>query len=266
MPDLLDKIPPRERRLIEWAKRKREHKGTLGVLLEGEKLIAEGLSSNLKFETVWATSQAIQSNGLLIERLRNCGCQVVEVSNRIMAGISDMETPPGITAAVHQPLIRMSAPHENWRFIVALFGAQDPGNVGGVMRTAEYFGADEVWLGEKSVDPYSPKVIRGSMGACLRLPVFRGDIAARIDTFKSAGTCVWASVAHGKGDSVIAEAPKRILMIGSESQGLSVRELGLADRIVRIPAKGRGESLNLGVAAGILIYSALASSGKVSGR
>ncbi len=259
MDNTLEKMPPVERRLIEWAKRKRELKGTLGVLLEGEKLITEALNANTKFEMVWISTAVAIIYKSLIERLKNAGCPVSEVSNRAMENISDLETPPGIVAAAHQPLMRFSSSIENWKFIVVLFGAQDPGNVGGVIRTAEYFGADEVWLGPGSVDPYSPKVIRGSMGASLHLPVFRGDIFTRIQKFKAAGAVVWGAVAHGNAEFSIEPAPKRLLLIGSESHGLNERESALADHMIRIPKKGRGESLNLGVAAGILMYSALAS-------
>ncbi len=259
MGNALEKISPLDRRLIDWAKRKRELKGTLGILLEGEKLLIEALNANLRFEAAWVSSSFIPDNKNLFDRLRNKGCSISEVSSRVMASISDLETPPGIVAAAHQPLIRLCEAGENWKFIVALFGAQDPGNTGGVIRTAEYFGADEVWLGLGSVDPYSPKVIRGSMGASLRLPVFRGDIIPKIRQFKSAGAVVWGSVAHGKAEFKLEPAAKRILMIGSESHGLADNEAALADRRVRIVRQGRGESLNLGVAAGILIYDALVS-------
>jgi len=257
MTSILDKMPPIERRLIDWSRRKRELKGTLGILLEGEKLILEALNANIKFEHTWVTVDFARNNRMLLDRVRNVGCPVVEVNDRTMEKISDMETPPGIVVAAHQPLIRLCSSNDNWKFIVVLFGAQDPGNVGGVMRTAEYFGADEVWLGPGSVDPYSPKVIRGSMGAALRLPMFRGDVSEKIKKFKAAGAVVWGSVAHGKAEGAVGMSPKRILLIGSESQGLSDRETSLADRLVRIPNQGRGESLNLGVATGILIYSAV---------
>ena len=259
MTSLLDKMPPVERRLIDWARRKRELKGTLGILLEGEKLIIEALNSNVKFELAWVTPAFTAQNRDLLDRVRNAGCPLVEVSERMMEKISDMETPPGIVLAAHQPLMRLFSSNDNWKFIVVLFGAQDPGNVGGVIRTAEYFGADEVWLGPGSVDPYSPKVIRGSMGAALRLPLFRGDVSEKLKKFKAAGAVIWGSVAHGKAEVGIEAAPKRILLIGSESHGLSDRETALADKLVRIPKYGKGESLNLGVATGILIHSAVAN-------
>jgi TrmH family RNA methyltransferase len=95
------------------------------------------------------------------------------------------------------------------------------------------------------------------MGAALRLPLFRGDVTEKIRKFKSAGAVVWGSVAHGQAEAGIEPSQKRILLIGSESHGLSERETALADRLVRIPQHGKGESLNLGVATGILIYNAV---------
>jgi RNA methyltransferase, TrmH family len=138
-----------------------------------------------------------------------------------------------------------------------LFGAQDPGNVGGVMRTADYFGADEVWLDRSSADPYSPKGLRGSMGAFLRIPVFRGELGPRIQRFREAGASTCAAIAHGEPSTDVESSDRCILMIGNESRGLAGKELELADHKAKIPGAGRSESLNLGVAAGILIYSAL---------
>jgi len=259
MSQALDKLSTAERKILLWARRDRELKGTLGLLLEGEKLTVEALKSNIKSELCWVTENFVYANESLIARIEKTGCPISNVSTRVMEALSGMDTPPGIIMAAHQPLIRLCSPNEKWKFIVVLFGAQDPGNVGGVLRTAEYFGVDEVWLGSGSVDPYSPKVIRGSMGAALRLPIFRGDVPERIKIFRSSGSVVWGSVAHGYAEPVINPAPKRILLIGQESSGLTERELALADKRVRIPKPGRGESLNLGVATGILIYSALGS-------
>jgi len=101
-------------------------------------------------------------------------------------------------------------------------------------------------------------VLRGSMGAAFRIPVLkRGDLLERLRQFRQQDTEIWAAVAHGDNvETKITGSGSRILLIGSESEGLSEKYLELADKQVSIPGARRSESLNLAVAAGILIYSA----------
>lgn len=229
----------------------------MGLLLEGDKIIREALAAGLRLASGWFTPEASAMYPDVIAGLRRAGCSLRPLGIRQMKLISDLETPPGLVVAAYQPALLLKRPTDTYRLIVALFGAQDPGNVGGVIRTADYFGADEVWLDKSSADPYGPKALRGSMGAFLRMPVFRGDLEEQIKRFKGPGVQVWAAVAHGETVSKLPTKGKRILILGSESRGLSERELKLADRLVTISGAGRSESLNLGVAAGILIHQAL---------
>jgi TrmH family RNA methyltransferase len=253
----MDRLPPYDRKLLEWARRRREMLDGSGIMLEGAKLASEALASGLKCERAWVTAGFLSVEEKLITRLEVAGCTIQGVGDSLMSQISDLETPPGLVVAAHQPRHRLCKSEDGWKFIVALLGAQDPGNVGGVIRTADYFGVNEVWLDQSSADPYAPKMVRGSMGAILRMPVYRGRLEERLHAFAKAGAEVWGSVAHGKAESIIADSPKRILLLGSESRGLQESEKRLATRLVRIPSRGKSESLNLGVAAGILIYGAM---------
>ena len=253
-----NKLTPSEKKLLEWGKRKDEIRGGYGLLLEGVKLIEEGIRCGLRFQAVWFTENASIDDDLRSSILQACPSGR-QVGNRLMTTMSDMEAPPGILAVTEQPRIVFKTPTERFRLIVALFGAQDPGNVGGVIRTADYFAADEVWLDQLSADPYSPKGVRGSMGAVLRMPIFRGDLAGRIAEFAGKGAEVWAAVAHGEAARLFPAGRRRILMIGNESKGLSEEEVSLASKLIRIPGSGKTESLNLGVATGILVYLATRS-------
>jgi len=254
-----DRLTRYQRSLVDWAKRKQEENGTLGILLEGDKIIKEALKAGLRLASGWFTIEASAMYPDVIAGLRRAGCSLRPLNPRQMRLISDLETSPGLVVAAYQPSLVLKSPTDPYRLMVALFGAQDPGNVGGVIRTADYFGADEVWLDRVSADPYGPKAIRGSMGAFLRMPVFRGDLEHQIKRFKGAGVEVWAAVSHGENVSKLPSKGKRILMLGSESRGLSAQELKLADKLVTISGAGRSESLNLGVAAGILIHQAMGS-------
>ena len=172
--------------------------------------------------------------------------------------VSDFETPPGIAVVASEPGFIHRKPGDPFSLIVAISLIQDPGNLGGVIRTADYFGADEIWLGRGSVDPYNPKVIRGSMGAIFRMPVLKPEnFKGKIRDFKDNGAEVWAAVPHdANAERKIGAAGSRILLIGGESRGLGSDYIDIADKTVSIPGARRSESLNLAVATGILIYSA----------
>ena len=251
-------LSPAEKKLIAWGKRSQKRGKESGILLEGDKLINEALDAGHPLEAGWFTVSFAKAKPVLIHRLEETGCRLRQVTSRVIEQISALETPPGIISVGPQPRFLFRHPADSYSLIVILTVIQDPGNLGGVIRTADYFGADEVWLGPGSVDPYSPKSLRGSMGAAFRVPVVRlTDIEDRINRFKNAGGEVWAAVAHADSAEVtITPTGKRILMIGGESRGLTQSELNLADRTVKIPGARRSESLNLAVATGILIYTA----------
>jgi len=250
-----------DRKFLGWGKRKREIEGGKGILLEGTKIIEEALEFGHPLNRTWFTVSYARSNTSLIRRLEESGCQVKLVSERLMKNISDLETPPGISAVGPQPGFILRQPGDSFSLIVAVSRLQDPGNLGGLVRTADFFGADEIWLGENSIDPYSSKSVRASMGAVFRMPVVSGDLNKRLSHFKTAGAVIWAAVAHGdQAERRIGESGARILLIGEESGGIDSGYLSLADRKVSIPGARRSESLNLAVAAGILIY--MATSGR----
>lgn len=247
-----------DKKLIDWGKRSGKREGERGILLEGIKLVEEAAAANHPFKRAWHTQAFRDACPGLLKRMEGQECEIVQVSQRLMNSISDLGTAPGLAVVASEPGFIHRKPGDRFSLIVAISLIQDPGNLGGVIRTADYFGADELWLGKGSVDPYSPKVIRGSMGAIFRLPVLRPDnLKDKIRKFKKEGAQVWAAVPHdGEAESRVGADGSRILLIGSESRGLDPEYLETADRRVSIPGARRSESLNLAVAAGILIYSA----------
>lgn len=247
-----------DKKLITWGKRAGTFDGETGILLEGIKLIEEALSNGHPIRRAWYTPAVLDAHQGLIHRLMNCDCELRLVSKRLMKVISSLDTPPGIVAVAPQPGFIHRKAGDPFSLIVAVTTLQDPGNLGGVVRTADYFGVDELWLGPGSVDPYSPKAVRGSMGAVFRMPTLKpADFSQRIGQFRNAGAEVWAAVVDDvSSERKIKASGSRILLIGGESEGLSKEHLALADEHISIPGARRSESLNLAVAAGILIYSA----------
>ncbi len=140
--------------------------------------------------------------------------------------------------------------------ILALETIQDPGNLGTMIRTAEGAGFDAIIVDEGTVDVYNPKVTRSTMGSVFRVPVFyTDDLPGTVDLLKKDKVTIYAAHLMGKTDYRDEKYPDRLaFLIGNEGAGLSDRISGAADRLVRIPMKGKLESLNAAVAAAILMY------------
>ncbi|MEP0804672.1 MAG: RNA methyltransferase [Chloroflexota bacterium] len=176
------------------------------------------------------------------------------VTPQVMESIADKENPQGILAIVRQRQTRLSS-LQNVRYAVALVSPQDPGNVGTILRTMDGAGADALFLLEGGVELYHPSLVRSSMGALFWKPVVHASFAefvawARERKFELIGTSAHADVEY---HTLIPQTPWA-LVLGNEQKGLSREQLDACDVTVSLPMRGRGSSLNLSVAAGILLY------------
>lgn len=172
------------------------------------------------------------------------------VTDEVMAAMSTNETPPGVLAiAVVEPLPIPQRPS----FILILDGITNPGNLGTMLRTAAAAGVDAVLLSPGCVDAYNPKVVRGSMGALLRLPVHQFDWA-RISRITD-GMRLWLAAADGtRAYTAVDWRQPSVLIIGNEAHGAGDDAYALADGSVSIPMKSKTESLNAAIAAGIIMF------------
>ncbi|RKQ84615.1 TrmH family RNA methyltransferase [Brockia lithotrophica] len=177
-----------------------------------------------------------------------------EVARRLAATV----TPQGIfaTARTFSPPEELSALTSRPSLsLVALAGVQDPGNVGTVLRTAEAAGVDGVLVLRGSADPYGDKVLRAGMGAHFRLPLWEGT-EETLASLRRSGVLLLG--ADPRGDTVVwdvAWPPRFALVLGSEGGGIPREVEALLDVRVRIPIYGRAESLNVAVAAAVLLYA-----------
>ena len=138
---------------------------------------------------------------------------------------------------------------------VLLDGVQDPGNLGTILRTADAFALDAVILCEGCTDPTAPKVVRATMGAAFRQPVYHMPLAEAIAALKTRGLPVYAAALEPDSvRSTTLDLHGAAVIIGSEGRGVTRQALELCDRKMVIPMAGRAESLNAGVAASILIW------------
>lgn len=139
--------------------------------------------------------------------------------------------------------------------VLLIDSIQDPGNLGTIIRTADAAGFDAVMLGDNTVDMYNDKVIRSTQGSLFHLPISHVNMENGIPHLKAEGFTVWASsLADALPFEEVEVRGKTALIVGNEGAGIRDEIVQLADSVVKIPIHGKAESLNVSVAAGILMY------------
>jgi len=182
------------------------------------------------------------------------------VSDEEFEKLSDTQTPQGVLAVVRARQYQLSdlLDSPNQLFLV-LENIQDPGNLGTMFRSGEAAGVSGLILSKDTVDPYNPKVIRSTMGAIFRVPFYiADDLSETVKTLQNHGVVTYA--AHLKGAVSYEKNNYQIptaFLIGNESQGLTDALTEVAKKAVKIPMKGKVESLNAAMAATILLFEAM---------
>ena len=184
------------------------------------------------------------------------------VSDTVFLAMSDTKTPQGVICLARQmhylpeDLLGTAA---GWPpLLLVLENLQDPGNLGTILRSSEGAGVTGVLLSSDCADIYNPKVVRSTMGSVLRVPFcYTDSLRDQLRAWKDRGVTVYA--AHLKGTTDYTGQDYRTacaFLIGNEAKGLTEETAALADRYIRIPMRGRVESLNASVAASLLAYEA----------
>lgn len=180
--------------------------------------------------------------------------RAVEVPEGLMAYISPIKTPQGVLFSARRPASSLPDELAGRRYL-ALEGVQDPGNVGTILRTADAFDADGLFLLAGCADLYSPKTLRASMGAAFRRPVWSCTLEELRVLLDRAGLpLIGTALRADTVDARQADLSRAVLLIGSEGRGLSQDALAACDQTVRIPMSERCESLNAAVAAAIVLW------------
>lgn len=221
------------------------------MLCEGEKMLGEALRSGAELKTVLVRAGW---NSPLIEEAEAQGAALYCAPDALFRLASEVETPQNVIFSCVQPQWTAEA-LDGAQQVLLLDGLQDPGNLGTILRTAEAFALGAVVLCEGCADPFSPKVVRSTMGAVFRLPCVALPLAEAAEKLHKNGLSLYATALHE--DSVpLSSVPlgRAAVIIGSEGKGVTEQALRLSDQRVIIPMKGRAESLNAGVAAAIVIY------------
>ncbi len=226
-------------------------------VMEGVRLCSEALRENLCIHEMYYTADAFSANKELVENLSAKAQFCSEVSKPVFAKMSDTEAPQGIMLIVSVSGLNNSFEGFKKGKYLAFERVSDPSNLGAAARTAEALGLNGIILSNSSADPYSPKSLRASMGALIRLPVFcTDDFFGALEELKKRGFEVSGTVVHDNAYKVgnIPFGEKEIVVIGNEANGLSEPAKQLCTRLVTIPMSGRAESLNAAAAATIVMW------------
>jgi TrmH family RNA methyltransferase len=253
-------ITSRHHPLVKAFKTAARGQGPL-ALVDGWHLLHDAIDAGMAVETVAIAGQppSAEDAALLTRLSRAAPAMVVSVSSAVMDAISPVRTPAGVAALIRRRDVdraQLFVPAPS--LIVVAVDLQDPGNLGAMIRSAEAGGATGVIVAGASADPWSWKALRAAMGSTFRLPVdTRADTLAACDALSGHGLTLLAAVPrHGAAmDTTDLRAPIAFLL-GGEGSGLDAALVSRADARISIPMKVPVESLNVAVAAGVLVYEA----------
>ena len=222
-------------------KKFREQEGVF--VAEGPKLVKELLQHEAGVQEIYALREWLDENKKFTNRIKT-----IEITETELKGISFMTTPQSVLALVKMPAINTIV--TRGKIILALDTIQDPGNLGTIIRTADWFGVQHLICSKDCADVYNPKVVQATMGSIARVNVIYSDISSWLQREK--GRRIYAAVLRGK-DLRKIKIREGIIIIGNESKGIHSEILGLANEKITIPAIGKAESLNAAVATGIIL-------------
>lgn len=208
-------------------------------------MVEELLQSNMKTLCLYATERFLRDYEINDDRL--------EIATDIqMEQMSGQDTPPGILAVVEVPQPRAI---KEEGMILALDGIANPGNMGTIIRTAEWFGMSQIICSEDCVELWNPKVIQATMGSIFRMNVTSVNLASYLDEAKKSGKAIYGALLDGENIFSKERWDDGVIVIGSESHGIRSEILPYITHPITIPrAKGSiTESLNASMAAGIIM-------------
>lgn len=241
-------IRSKSNNLVKQIKKLQQKKyRTSSYLIEGWHLLEEAVKAGATIQHILVVEEHVDRVAQLEK--------VTVVSPEIMQDLTDSKSPQGVLAQLALPSQDLPERLEG-RFLV-LEDVQDPGNVGTIIRTADAAGFDGVFLTDKSADIYNMKVLRSMQGSHFHLPIYRLPIEDVFSTLKNNQVEVLATTLSSQSVDYRQVLPKAsfALVMGNEGQGISDFVSEEADQLVHITMPGQAESLNVAIAAGILVFS-----------
>lgn len=247
--DLIESV--QNNQVKEWKKlltrkgRKKQSK----YVIEGEHLVEEAIRAKAAIETILIREDK-WSGYLDYDADRS-----VMISEEVSALLTDTVTDQGIFAVVHMKEEQQSITGN--RPVLLLDKIQDPGNLGTLIRSADAAGFEGVIIGKGSVDLYNPKALRSAQGSHFHLPVIHEELLHWIEAFKKQGIEVYGTALDERAESYheVSSKDAFALIVGNEGNGVDPEILKQTTKNLYIPIKGKAESLNVAIAASVLMFS-----------
>ena len=236
----------KELQSLRQAKGRREH-GIFAV--EGNKLVEELLKTKFRINNILVTEQWVEKNASFAKKIDDYEV----ITTKQMEQITNFVTAPGIFTTAAIPSFRITPEDAGNELILMLDGINDPGNLGTIVRTADWFGIKKIVISEDTTDPWQPKVIQSTMGSIFRTQIAETNI---VDFLKDVKAPVFGALMHGKNlYQTHIKGNQGVIIIGSESHGIRENVMPYVSCPITIP-KAHGsetESLNASMAAGIIM-------------
>lgn len=239
----------------------RRRSGDPRLLIDGWHLLVEAREAGLAIECAAFTTDLldVRETTVFAESLAASGTEVLSVNGSLMAALSPVRTPAGVVAIARREEATLAdALARPPQLVLLAVDVQDPGNLGAMIRATEAAGGTGLVACGASADPHGWKALRGSMGSAFRLPVARAPVETALEAARARGLHVLAAVPRGGRPLFQADLrPPTALVLGGEGSGLSPDLLDRTRATVSIPMRAPVDSLNVAVAAALLLYEGL---------
>jgi TrmH family RNA methyltransferase len=231
---------------IQSLQHKKNRQKSSQYVAEGDKIVQELLQAGMPVKGVFATADWLEQHTALLDRLP--AGAVAEVDATVLKQLSSLTTPNRAMALLDMPAAANPLPAAG-TVALALEAIQDPGNMGTLIRIADWFGIPQIICSPDCVDVYNPKTIQATMGSIIRVRIAEYDIK---ELLQQTTLSSYAATLHGKNIANFPAMKEGIILIGNEGRGLTEEVIALATHRITIPRLGGAESLNAAVAAGII--------------
>ena len=265
MTNLISRNNPKIKQIHKLlSQRKQRHSSGLFVV-EGIRHVGEACAAHADVDYICYAPDLLTSDYAhqLVQEQSGLGIPCIPVDKGTFTSLASKDNPPGILAVVRQPRMQLeSLSIENFKWGVALVAPQDPGNIGSILRTIDAVGANGLLLlddpanSQFSADPYHPSAVRASMGAIFWHPIVSTTFSSFVQWDRFREYHVYGTSAHATEDYRTLERYETpmILLMGSEREGLTPSQSAVCEAMLSLPMRGRVTSLNLAVAAGVVLY------------
>jgi TrmH family RNA methyltransferase len=258
MENIIRSLQHDEVKFVKALYRRKERKQHGLYIIEGVRFVEEALRAEAPLAKVYYTAEGIagERGAALLRDLSAKGVHVQEVSDPVLAKMADTEQPQGVLGTVHLQNMGILQQSQPVSFVIVCDRIQDPGNLGTIIRTADAAGVQAIFTTAGTVDVYNAKVLRATMGSIFHVPILADlavdEILSQLSKWKvqAVGTSLMAKKWHFQCDFNQSIA----FWLGNEAAGIDTETLSKLSEQIKIPMPGRSESLNVAVAASVLMY------------